>query len=58
MTKDTFARTPENWWGSILKYNWHCIRKLLHSDTSPEYTAGLAMGQVEVDEVSDGCSAA
>ncbi|KAK3539458.1 hypothetical protein QTP70_008492 [Hemibagrus guttatus] len=46
-----FARSPENWWGSISKYNWHCNRKPLHSDTSPKYTAGLAMGQAEADEV-------
>ncbi len=29
-------------------------KKKLHSDTSPEYTAGLATGQAEADEVTDG----
>ncbi len=29
-------------------------KKTLHSDTSPEYTAGLATGQAEADEVTDG----
>ncbi len=58
MMKDTFAQSPENWWGSISKFNWHCNRKPLHSDTSPEYTSDLAMGQAEADEVIDGCSAA
>ncbi len=58
ITKDTFARSQENWWGSMSKYSWHCIRKPLHSDTTPEYTVGLAMGQVEADEVSEDCSAA
>ncbi len=57
MTKDTFTRSPENRWGSMSKYSWHCIRKPFHSDTSPEYTAGLAMGQAEADEVSEDCSA-
>lgn len=47
------AWSPENW-------HWHnciyCNRNPLHSDTSPEYIVGLAMGQVEVDALIGGRS--